>query len=92
VISDKEARGAFAYVRGMTRFFFHLDAAEWTSDEEGLDLASPAVAKSEAIRYAREIAGSNAADGVLDLDHAVEVHDTSGELVTRVAFANVVRL
>jgi hypothetical protein len=45
-----------------------------------VELASTADAKVEAVRYAREVAGCDAADGVLDLSHAIEAHDQMASL------------
>jgi hypothetical protein len=76
----------------MPRFFFHLEADEWVADEEGVELQSLGHAKAEALRCARMIAADDTANGLLNLTHAIVVHDEGGQAVTRVSFADTVQV
>jgi hypothetical protein len=76
----------------MPRFFFHLEADDWVADEEGIELQSLGHAKAEALRCARMIAAEDTANGLLNLRHAIVVHDEASQTVTRVAFADTVQV
>ena len=76
----------------MPRFYFHLYNDITSIDEEGLELPNAAVAIQKAITSAREIAAEAVRNGRLVLDHRIEVADSSGEIVGKVPFRDVVEI
>jgi hypothetical protein len=79
-------------LRGMSRFFFHLETDGWLRDEQGKELPSAAHAQLEALRIARSIAGEDVTQGSLDLTHAIVVHDDAKQTVAHVSFAEAVKV
>lgn len=76
----------------MPRFYFHLYNDLTSMDEEGLELPNVAVAHQRAITITREMAAEAVRNGVLVLDHRIEVADERGEIVAKVLFRDAVTI
>ena len=75
----------------MPRFFFHIRSNNQSvsQDELGLDFPDVETACSEALRAAHGLEDVFAAWGQDPRDHAIEVEDTSGEVVFRLPFSDI---
>jgi hypothetical protein len=76
----------------MPWFYFNLFDDIASIDEEGRDLSSADEAHSEAVKSAREMACAEVDKGHLHLHHRIDVVDSTGELIERVWFRDVVRV
>ena len=76
----------------MPRYFFHFHNDIDTFDEEGLELANDAAARTQAIAEARAIAADSVRHGSLDLNHRIEVVTADGGGVQVVRFGDALRL
>lgn len=76
----------------MPRFFFHLMNQDEVTDPEGMVLDSPAEAREEAIRNARDIMAEEVRHGRLPLAHRIEVADEHGRAILAVPFREVIRI
>lgn len=65
----------------MSRYFFHLDDGELISDPEGVELASLANAKKEAVRFGGELLSLHSASFLKTGDWVVRVTDERGVTV-----------
>ena len=74
----------------MERYFFNLYDDDVALDEEGAECLDLAAAKARAFAGAREMACAEVLQGLLTLDHRIEVVDESGALVWTVHFGDVV--
>lgn len=74
----------------MPRFFFHLRNDLSVDDEEGVDLADLASARSHAIANIRELACEAVRSGELVLGHKIEVADESGSRVLTITYADAI--
>ena len=70
----------------MPRFFFHLYDDMTVIDDTGVELPDMAAALREAIRNARSIAAEQVVDGLLHLNHRIEVEDEIGMPVLTLPF------
>ena len=82
----------------MPRFFFHIENANYTSDDtEGFDLPSVEIACLEARKTIGEIITDELADGRNDIPVTVRIRNEQGETVadlavlTRVTSSNPTR-
>ena len=72
----------------MSRYFFHVYSDAVALDEDGQDLASPAIAREAALLAAREFAAEEISQrGQLNLRHRVEVEDEQGRPVFTLPFS-----
>jgi hypothetical protein len=70
----------------MGRYFFHIFNGSTTIDEEGNDLPDIDAARAFAIRIAREFACESIREGVLNLDHRIEVTQEDNVRVLTMTF------
>ena len=70
----------------MLRYFFHLYDDMTVIDDTGVELPDTAAAMREAIRNVRSIAAEQVADGLLHLNHRIEVEDECGRPVLTLHF------
>jgi len=76
----------------MALYFFHLrNHADVLLDPEGRELDDGRIAKS-ALAEAREIIAADVRSGSVDLDQMIEVQNSSGTVVHRIAFEDAVRI
>lgn len=74
----------------MALYFFHLcDGADVLLDPEGREL-DPAAIVSAALAEARAMIAADALQGHIRLDQQIEVRDSVGELVHRIAFEDAI--
>lgn len=76
----------------MPRFFFNMLNEHEVTDPEGMVLDSPAEARAEAIRSARDIMAEEVRHGRLPLAHRIEVADEHGRPILAVPFREAIRI
>ena len=77
----------------MPRFFFHLHNDLDCPDEEGLELADLAAARTHASRSARVIAGETVKEqGHIIGDHRIDIEDEHGSVLDSVYFRDAVKI
>ena len=76
----------------MPRFYFHLFDGSPCIDDEGLELADAAAARSAALQSARSIMGHDIFKGTLSLRGSVNIADESGEVFDWITFSEAVEL
>ena len=70
----------------MPTFHLHIrTACELIRDEEGFECPDLAAARLEAFSGARSLMSADVAEGFLDLDQAIELHDSAGRHIETVA-------
>jgi hypothetical protein len=76
----------------MAVYFFHLrNGVDLLLDPDGRRLA-PAGIPGAALGEARAIIAADARAGRIDLDQTIEVEDSGGEVVHRIAFEDAVKI
>lgn len=75
----------------MPRYYFHLHNDMEVPDEEGSELADLEAARTLAVASAREMAAEAVREGVLNLDHSIDVTSDDGCVLT-VRFRDVVEI
>ncbi len=76
----------------MPRYFFHLrDGVDETLDPEGIHMPSEAV-PGAALLQARDCMTGDVRSGRLDLHYRIDVHDSDGELVYSLKFADALEI
>ena len=76
----------------MATYYFHLlNDVDVLLDPEGRELDGDKIA-SAALAEARAIIAADVRDGRVDLDHGIEVQDSSGKMVHRISFEDAVRV
>ena len=78
--------GPLTHSPAMPRYFFHLQNDEWVEDREGLELPGPEAAADQALEEARAMVCASIKNGELNLDHYIEVADTTGETLFRLTY------
>ena len=72
----------------MPRFYFHICNGDgFTEDEEGLELADEAAARSAALKSARDIMAAEMRAGELNPSSFIEVEDCDHALLFTLPFA-----
>jgi len=75
----------------MTRYFFSArDRYDSPPDEEGVELASLAAVRAQAIEAARSLICDDITRGVIDLNGTIEVTDEAGSAVLHLRFDQAV--
>ena len=75
----------------MLRFYFHFrSTAEFTRDDEGLELRDEAAARHIAIRALRDTIAADVRAGVIDTSSSIEIEDELHNKVMTIAFADAV--
>lgn len=76
----------------MPRFYFHLcDGTDVLLDADGREIRADMIA-AVSLDEARAIIAADARNGHIFLDQTIEVHDSGGEVVHRVAFEDAVHV
>lgn len=79
--------------RVVPRFYFNLcNGAEFTEDEEGVELADDAAARGKAVESLRGVMAGDLPMGDLNTASFIEIEDERRELIETVSFADVVNL
>jgi len=73
-------------------FLFHVYDDDVLRDEDGLELADAAAARSAALAGARAMMCDQLTKGRLSLHHRIEVEDESGSPVLSLAFGDAVQI
>ncbi|MES2444488.1 MAG: hypothetical protein V4574_16810 [Pseudomonadota bacterium] len=76
----------------MTQYFLHQRNEIYVRDEEGEDFADLAAAREKAVIGARSILSEELMGGAIDLRGAIEIADTSGDIVEIVPFGETVTI
>lgn len=77
----------------MQTYYFHLrDGTDVLLDPDGRVLPSLSAVAAAALFEARAIIADDAKSGKIILAQSIEVEDTSGELVHKIAFADAVQI
>lgn len=77
----------------MQRFYFNLcNGAEFTEDEEGMELANNAAAHAKAVASLRDVMAGDLLTGDLNTASFIEIEDDQHELIETVSFVDVVKL
>ncbi|HEX8480632.1 MAG TPA: hypothetical protein VF650_01875 [Allosphingosinicella sp.] len=75
----------------MPRYFFHIYNDVVSHDDEGLELADPQAAVSEAHRGALSLAAEQVLRHArLALHHFIEIEDSDGAVIAKVTFGDAI--
>lgn len=88
---DRSTQGR--YSRAMPRFHMHLKNAHFDHpDEEGVQLADIADARSNAIVGIRDVLSHEVREGKMDLRGKVDIKDDEGKVLLTVAFSVAINI
>lgn len=77
----------------MARFYMHVcNGTGFVEDQEGVELADEAVARSKAVEAARDVMASDLRMGELDLSSFIEVEDEEHRYLFTLTFADAVAI
>ena len=77
----------------MTRYYLHVHNSHGNAeDDEGIEAATLAEAREQAVQGIRSLLGAEAANGRIDFAGRIEISDVSGKLLLSVPFKEAVRV
>jgi hypothetical protein len=74
----------------MPRYYFHLYNDVVSMDDEGVELADVAAARTNGIKEAREMMVEMVSEGRINFSHRIDIADESGAVIDSVTFADAV--